>query len=330
MKYFDAFTGIGGFTLGIQNIIPDAECIGFSEIDKYAMSIYEKHYPTHINYGDITKIRTEDIPDFNFLVGGFPCQSFSMSGKRLGFEDTRGTLFFELARILKDKRPRYFLFENVRGLLSHDNGKTFQTILGVLSSIGYEYQWQVLNSKNWVPQNRERVYIVGYFRGESRPKVFPIENSVGENAEIQRKEKIERTWVPCLTTRYGQRWCDEEYISRRFEIKIPSATKCGYEIAKEGDSIRLSHIGSKTGRGRVGKQQSQTLLTGGDMCTVQNSCIRKLTPLECERLQGFPSEWTKYGKDGNEISDNQRYKVIGNAITVPVIEFIIKQMKDIL
>ncbi len=368
MKFFDTFTGIGGFSLGIKNVIPDAECIGFSEIDKYAMDIYEKHFPNHINFGDIIRLETNNIPDFDFLVGGFPCQSFSIAGRRLGFEDTRGTLFFELARILKDKRPRYFLFENVRGLLNHDSGKTFQTILRILTELGYDYQWQILNSKDFgVPQNRERVFVVGHLRGNSQPKVFPIEYDNNEDVEIQRKEEGERTWVPCLTTRYGQRWSDEGYIKRGLDVmgfvgkdkqatrvyniegvattlcangggwgaktglyQVPSANKRGYEIAEEGDSIRLAHIGSKTGRGRVGKQRSQTLVTGGDMYTVQNSNIRRLTPLECERLQGFPDNWTQCGKDGKLISDNQRYKCLGNAVTVNVIEEIIKRMIDVL
>ena len=172
LKYFSTFSGIGGFELGIDN---KAECIGFSEIDKYATEIYKKHFPGHKNYGDITTINASELPDFDLLVGGFPCQSFSLAGKRKGFEDTRGTLFFELARILQAKQPGLFIFENVKGLLSHDNGQTFKTIIATLTELGYDCQWQVLNSKNFgVPQNRERVYIIGHIRGTSRPKVFPF------------------------------------------------------------------------------------------------------------------------------------------------------------
>ena len=157
IKYFSMFSGIGGFELGLQNSKHDFQCAGFSEIDPYAVSIYEKNFPNHINYGDATKIRTEELPDFDFLVGGFPCQAFSVAGKRRGFDDTRGTLFFEIAHVLKDKRPRYFLLENVRGLLSHEKGKTFQTILKVLSDLGYVVQWTLLNSADFkVPQRRER------------------------------------------------------------------------------------------------------------------------------------------------------------------------------
>ena len=175
MKYLSLFSGIGGFELGIQNSNIEMECIGFSEIDKYAKSVYIRHFPQHKDLGDATKIRTEDLPDFDLLVGGFPCQAFSVAGKRRGFGDTRGTLFFEIARILKDKRPRYFLLENVRGLLSHNKGETFQTILEVLSDLGYVVQWTLLNSADFqVPQRRERVFIEGYIREECGGEVLSV------------------------------------------------------------------------------------------------------------------------------------------------------------
>ena len=176
------FSGIGGFEYGLQQSKHSFENVGFSEIDKYAVSIYERHYPNHINYGDATKIKTEELPDFDFLVGGFPCQAFSVAGKRGGFNDTRGTLFFEIARILKDKKPSYFLLENVRGLLSHDKGRTFQTILGVLSDLGYIVQWTLLNSADFqVPQRRERVFIEGYLGGESTGEVLSVRRNCSKN-----------------------------------------------------------------------------------------------------------------------------------------------------
>jgi len=145
-----------------NNNIPNERplCIGFSEIDKYATKVYQHHFPTHYAYGDITKINEKELPDFELLVGGFPCQSFSIAGKRGGFLDTRGTLFFEVARIVREKQPRLLLLENVKGLLSHDQGRTFFTIISTLDELGYDCQWQVLNTKDFgVPQNRERVYI---------------------------------------------------------------------------------------------------------------------------------------------------------------------------
>ena len=182
MKYLSLFSGIGGFELGIQNSDVEMECIGFSEIDKYAKSIYKKHYPNHPDLGDATKLDTSELPDFDFLVGGFPCQAFSIAGKRKGFNDTRGTLFFEIARVLKDKKPRYFLLENVRGLLSHNKGETFQTILEVLSNLGYNVKWEIYNSKDYgVPQRRERLFIKGYFRGECGQKVLSFQGSNGKD-----------------------------------------------------------------------------------------------------------------------------------------------------
>ena len=122
IKYFSMFSGIGGFEVGLQNSKHKFECVGFSEVDKYAISIYSRHFPEHQNYGDATRINTNELEDFQFLVGGFPCQAFSIAGKRKGFEDARGTLFFEIARVLRDKKPTYFLLENVKGLLSHEGG----------------------------------------------------------------------------------------------------------------------------------------------------------------------------------------------------------------
>ena len=142
---------------------------------------WSKDY-THTPLGDITKVRTSDLPDFELLVGGFPCQAFSVAGKRGGFNDTRGTLFFEIARILKDKKPPYFLLENVKGLLSHDKGRTFKTILGVLSDLGYIVQWTLLNSADFqVPQRRERVFIEGYLGGGSAGEVLSVRRNCRKN-----------------------------------------------------------------------------------------------------------------------------------------------------
>jgi len=175
VKFFDLFAGIGGFRLALER--EGYECVGFCEIDKWARKLYKAYYDTEgeVEYEDATKIVPELLPDFDVLTAGFPCQAFSIAGKRRGFEDTRGTLFFEIARIARVKRPTYLLLENVKGLLSHDGGRTFETILKTLDELGYDAEWQVLNSKDFgVPQNRERVFIVGHLRGKSRPKVFPI------------------------------------------------------------------------------------------------------------------------------------------------------------
>ena len=281
MKFIELFAGIGGFRYGLErcmgsqstnkkseqtkseilkrgerssmevqsSILPTDNrgirsiysCVWANEIDKYASQIYRKNFGEGELYeGDITKVKADDIPNHELLVGGFPCQSFSIAGKRGGFSDTRGTLFFEIVRIAQKKRPRLLLLENVKGLLSHNSGSTFGVILQTLDEIGYDCQWQVLNSKNFrVPQNRERVFIIGHLRGTRRPEVFPI--------------------------------------------------------------------------GETNKIHSFTL-TGQDKHGVFNGVqIRRLTPTECERLQGFPDGWTE------GISDTQRYKCLGNAVTTNVI-----------
>jgi DNA (cytosine-5)-methyltransferase 1 len=166
LKYFSMFSGIGGMELAMPK---NWECVGFSEIEKNAILIYKKHFSNHKNYGDATKIVLEELPNFDLLVGGFPCQAFSIAGKRRGFEDSRGTLFFDIARILKNKKPRYFLLENVKGLLSCDNGKTFKTIISTLDGLGYDVEWCVYNSTDFGrPQARPRVYITGTFRESQR------------------------------------------------------------------------------------------------------------------------------------------------------------------
>ena len=269
MKYFSTFSGIGGFELGIGN---KGDCIGYSETDKYAVQIYEKHF-NHKNYGDITKINAKELPDFDLLCGGFPCQAFSIAGKRRGFEDTRGTLIYDVFRILREKQPRLVLLENVKGLLSHQEGRTFSTIISSLDELGYDLQWQVLNSKNFgVPQNRERVFIIGHLRGTPRPKVFPIAGSSGKTKDLVYSQKADR------------------------------------EIARIYDPSGLA--------------PTLHLKTGGwqEPKISKDMNIRRLTPIECERLQGFEDGWTE------GISDTQRYKCLGNAVTVNVVREIFKNL----
>ena len=188
IKFFDMFAGIGGFRSGLE-VIGGFECVGYCEIDKYAKQAYEAMYDTRgeLYFDDARKIVPEQLPDFDLLVGGFPCQSFSIAGARKGFDDTRGTLFFEIARIAATKKPKYLFLENVPGLLNHDSGKTFETILRTLDELGYDVCWQVLNSKNFgVPQSRNRVFIIGYHRGQCAGEVLSFTQTSGK-ALIQRK-----------------------------------------------------------------------------------------------------------------------------------------------
>lgn len=178
MKFLDLFAGIGGFRLGMESA--GHECVGFCEIDKFARTSYKAIHDTEgeVEMHDITTVSDEfirGIGSVDVICGGFPCQAFSIAGKRKGFEDTRGTLFFEIARFASILIPRYLFLENVKGLLNHEGGATFETIIRALDELGYDVEWQVLNSKDYVPQNRERVFIIGHLRGERTRKVFPFE-----------------------------------------------------------------------------------------------------------------------------------------------------------
>lgn len=351
LRYFSMFTGIGGFEVGLHNAyggenrigssqasrdnendrkgrigsprqntdsskrqnssgttdpaITRPLCVGYSEIDQHAISVYERHFRGVQNYGDATKINPKDLPDFDLLVGGFPCQSFSIAGKRGGFNDTRGTLFFDIARILDYKRPRHLVLENVKGLLTHDGGKTFSTILKVLADLGYRVEWQLLNSKDFgVPQNRERVYIIGHYRGECGRQVLPLRS---KNSSNLISNTVRTGGRGSNTTKHAWDLIDVSYPSR--------ARKFG----KYAPTVRNYGSG------------------GNKMPMVTTSPrIRRLTPIECERLQGFPDNWTELGYEWytdnqgllhqrpKTTSDTQRYKMCGNAITTNVFEAVIR------
>ena len=197
MKFLDLFAGIGGFRLGME--AAGHECVGFCEIDKFARESYKAIYDMkgEIELHDITTVSDDTVRGIgrvDIICGGFPCQAFSVAGKRQGFEDTRGTLFFEIARFASILRPRLLFLENVKGLLNHDGGDTFETILSALDELGYDAEWQVLNSKNFgVPQNRERVFIIGHLRGASTRGVFPFG---GESSKFdsEQPEKTREAW----------------------------------------------------------------------------------------------------------------------------------------
>lgn len=194
MKFLDLFAGIGGFRLGME--AAGHECIGFCEIDKFARKSYKAIHDTkgEVELHDITRVADESvrgIGSVDVICGGFPCQAFSIAGNRRGFEDTRGTLFFEIARFASILRPKYLFLENVKGLLNHDRGATFATILRTLDELGYDVEWQVLNSKDFgVPQNRERVFIIGHLRGGSTRTIFPL--SGNDKATDCKQPKIKK------------------------------------------------------------------------------------------------------------------------------------------
>lgn len=268
-------------------------CIGFSEVDKYAIKTYQKHFPNHKNYGDITKIKERTLPDFDIFIGGFPCQSFSIAGKRKGFEDTRGTLFFDIARIVKYKKPKIILLENVKGLLSHDGGRTIKTIFSTLAKLGYDLQWQVLNSKDFgVPQNRERIYIVGHLRGTCRPEVFPIyagDEEYTVNADEQR----------CAG---GQNRRGNYIVQLNQPIHSNNRV-----YSPEGVAPTLNTM-------QGGSRQPFIALNGNGI-----DKNKKTNPTRVRTTSGDAGQLDK-------MSDTQRYKICGNGMTRNVMQIILERI----
>ena len=384
MKFLDLFAGIGGFRLGMESA--GHECIGFCEIDKFARASYKAIHDTEgeIELHDITTVSDDTIRrigHIDVICGGFPCQAFSIAGARRGFEDTRGTLFFEIARFAAILKPKYLFLENVKGLLNHDRGNTFKTIIRALDELGYDVEWQLFNSKHFgVPQNRERVFIIGHLRRQCSRNIFPFggngatidceQPKINKVGNIRKNGKSQSGQVVsvdslaptlCSTTtqkdplkiaipikneikKYGTIQPSFNQSGVVYEtdgiaptlrayqggnlepkIRVREATRQGYAEAEIGDSVNLSHPNSKTRRGRVGKQMANTLLTGESQGVVEPDFrIRKLTPRECWRLQGFP-DWA-FDKAQEVNSNSQLYKQAGNSVTVNVIEAIAREL----
>ena len=314
MKLLDLFSGIGGFHLGLEQAGFKFDWVGFSDIDSYANKQYKRRFPNAEQLGDITNVRCEDLPEnIDVLCGGFPCQAFSIAGKRKGFDDTRGTLFFEIARILRhfrdiEKPIPYFILENVKGLLNHEDGRTFATIYGVLTDLDYTIECQLLNTWWFLPQNRERIYIVGRFRGESRPKIFPIGKA----------DKI-----------FDIRQSTEQVAATLQSPGNACGNYKGMNMIQTGLN-QIGTIGEDSEATRIYDTTcARTIKNGGGMGAKTglyniDSSIRRLTPTECERLQGFPDGWT----EGQ--SDTQRYKQLGNAVSVPVVKAIGENLIEVL
>jgi DNA (cytosine-5)-methyltransferase 1 len=391
MKFLDLFAGIGGFRMGME--LAGHECVGYVEIDKFARKSYEAIYDTEGEWTahDITSVTNDDLRflatrGIDVICGGFPCQAFSVAGKRLGFEDTRGTLFFEIARFAKEIQPRYLFLENVKGLLSHDNGRTFETILFTLDELGYDAEWQVLNSKDFgVPQNRERVFIIGHLRGQRTRKVFPI---IGESSEIDcnlvgklalpGKDQLNRVYAtdglsPTLTTMQGGRQepkIIDDQGRRNKKLKLldicPTLRRETHgNEPKVVQAVLTPDREEKQQNGRRFKEPNEPMFTltaqdrhgvmikpkeisdgtGISYCLDANYYkgtspgnvdkarrthikeglrIRRLTPRECRRLQGFPDRAFERAVKVN--SDSQLYKQAGNSVTVNVIYEIAKRL----
>ena len=367
IRFIDMFAGIGGFREGLQ-LAGGFACVGFCECDKYALRSYRALFDCEEEWysQDARTIDPAELPEFDLLCGGFPCQAFSIAGSRKGFGDSRGTLFFELARLAEARKPRYLLFENVPGLLNHDGGRTFAAILDALGGLGYHVEWQVLNSKDFgVPQSRRRVYIVGYLDERCRGKILPF--TTANEAPLacihngpQGSRVYDSSGVSCtLTSGAGGVGGKTGLYQVGFPVK--EATRMGYKMAYPGDSIDLAYPRMNTRRGRVGRKIAHTLTTDATQGTLiesprfvdmnedpeitdiarcltakQNGGIRKhkreasgvliggrirrLTPRECLRLQGWADD--RIDKILAIQSDNQAYKQAGNGVTVNVVEAI--------
>lgn len=306
LRFFDLFAGIGGFRLGMERA--GHQCVGSCEWDKYARETYKTNFGSYPEYNDAKDLHPQSLPQFDVLCAGFPCQAFSIAGKRMGFEDTRGTVFFEIARIAKEKRPPYLFLENVRGLLNHDKGRTFDTIISTLDEMGYDAEWQVLNSKYFVPQNRERVFIIGHLRGERTRQVFPL-GDFDKETDKQKPKEI----VGIVNDKGNLRGVENSTC-------IDSNYWKGCDNHAQRTMVYMSNTNANMKQREQERTETWTLGTSTDFGIREGMRIRKLTPKECERLQGFPDDWTVG-------SDTQRYKQCGNAVTVNVVEYIAKELR---
>ena len=361
IKLLDLFSGIGGFHKGFQQAGFEVDSY-FSEIDKHAISVYQHNFKESKYVGAVQHVRGSELPRIDGITFGSPCQDFSISGNRSGIDGQRSGLIAEAIRIVDECRPRFFVWENVKGMFSTNGGADFWAIIQSFVNLGdYRLEWQLLNTRWFLPQNRERVYLVGYIGNGSGRQVFPI-GTIDETNHV-----ISREYTNSITAKLrsdqGGTYIDEGGVVQ--EVKVKTNNSRGYEIASEGDTINFENLASETRRGRVGKGIAQTLnstceqavigairgrkyrneepkfeerkddtsntltsVTTDNMVKTQ-SRIRRLTPIECERLQGFPDNWTQYGTNGI-ISDSQRYKMCGNAVTVDVVQAVAERIKNVI
>lgn len=335
MKFIELFAGIGAFRLGLERT--GHTCVWANEWLEKPRKIYGRNFGEQPDGRDIRDVSAGDLPDADLLVGGFPCATFSVAGKRTGFslEDTRGTLAFEMFRLARDKAIPYILFENVKGLLNHDGGRTFEIILEVLDGMGYDSQWELLDSQNFgVPQHRERIFLVANLRGKPRPKVFPIGRTDGEDV-ISSAERFEEQGEPLEVSQWRR-----GYFRRYKSYGVPTLTA---NMGTGGHNVPFLKVRpvldvarpNKSPNGRLIKEHEEPMYT----VTAQDrhgvafeesgvTTIRKLTPLECERLQGLPDGWTEFYDDGKRVADNERYERCGRTITIPVVEAIGRKLHE--
>ena len=319
-KSIDLFAGIGGIRLGFEQAFKDEiKTVFVSEWDNKAVETYKENFNCNENIvGDITKVDEKEIPEHDILLAGFPCQAFSLAGRQKGFEDARGTLFFDVARIVKYHKPKVVFCENVKNLVNHDRGRTFRIIKDILDELGYQVFYKVLNSKDFgVPQNRERIYIVA-FRSDIAPLSFDFPKSSGRQTLI--KDIIEENVV---SSKYYLSTTYLESLKRHKERHMAKGNGFGYEI-RDNESIAGAIVCGGMGRernlivdNRLTDFKPVTHIKG----EVNKEFIRKMTPREWARLQGFPDEFKFV------VADTHLYKQFGNSVTVPVIKAIAQKIK---
>lgn len=326
IRFVDLFAGVGGIRLGFEraatNLKCGVECVFTSEIDEWACKTYRKNFPLdeHEPKSDITKIDETLLADFDVLLAGFPCQAFSIAGKRGGFEDTRGTLFFDVARIIKEKVPKAFLLENVKGLINHRSGKTLEVILNTLKEdLGYTVFYKILDAKDYgLAQMRERIYIVGFKPGCGgggfefpKPLLSSCKKTIGDIIEekpVPKNYYLSTGYIECLKAHKAR----HQALGHGF----------GYEI-RQLDSLAGTLVCGGMGKERnliVDLRQKELSASPRIKGEYNKEGLRKLTPMEWERLQGFPDNWTA------GLADIHRYKQMGNSVAVPVIEAISKNI----
>ena len=327
MKIIDLFSGIGGFSLGFQRAGYQFTEHYFSEIDKHAIANYKHNFP-HAKYiGDITTLHGGDFRDIDIITFGSPCQDFSLAGRRAGLKGAKSSLIQHAITLITDIRPSVFIWENVKGAFSSNAGADFWAILQAFANIGgYRLEFQLLNTSWILPQNRERIYLIGHLAGRSIPGVFPI----GEDDCAPRKEKTYQFQAKLSGTlkANGNMNADDTYIIPKTASTL---TGGGHSGGLHSDMTIIRQLPRGKNKGADLKIcptissnafQENNLLEG----------VRRLTEIECERLQGFPDNWTQYGDYNGTIKSiarTQRYKLIGNAVTVDIVELIAKRLKFI-
>ncbi len=311
IRFIDLFSGIGGFRLALESI--GANHVFSADIDKYACNTYNDNFGNYPLY-DVSKLDHRELPDFDILCAGFPCQPFSIAGVRKGFNDTRGTLFFDIERIIKEKKPRAFILENVKGLMNHDKGETIRVILNALqNNLGYKVYHKVLNSKDYgVPQNRERVYIVGFKEGGVD---FQFPNLINKQVSLSSILEINTAKDYNVSDIAKFNIINNLEKHKKYKEMVAHEFLLAYEIRKSRAAFRFDGL-SPTLTAKMG--------TGGNNVPVLVKEMRKFTTRECLRIQGFP--------DSFKIKPNnsQSYKQIGNSVSVPVVRLVAKEVLKVL